>query len=71
MGEHFRRRPADEQCDERQGQEDEEKRTAQNEKDAAVLSYVQALRTYWTSYYYLRRVTLYDFAIGRELADER
>ncbi len=44
---------------------------AQNEKDAAVLSYVQALRTYWTSYYYLRRVTLYDFAIGRELADER
>ena len=44
---------------------------AQNEKDAAVLSYVQALRSYWTSYYYLRRVTLYDFAAGRELADER
>jgi outer membrane protein TolC len=42
---------------------------AQNEKDAAVLSYVQALRSYWTSYYYLRRVTLYDFAAGRELAD--
>lgn len=44
---------------------------AQNEKDAAVLAYVQALRSYWTSYYYLRRVTLYDFVAGRELADER
>jgi outer membrane protein TolC len=44
---------------------------AQNEKDAAVLAYVQALRSYWTSFYYLRRVTLYDFAAGRELADER
>jgi len=43
---------------------------AQNEKDAAVLAYVQALRSYWTSYYYLRRVTLYDFATGRELADQ-
>jgi outer membrane protein TolC len=42
---------------------------AQNEKDAAVLAYVQALRTYWTSYYYLRRVTLYDFATHRELSD--
>jgi outer membrane protein TolC len=42
---------------------------AQNEKDAAVLAYVQALRTYWTSYYYLRRVTLYDFAMHRELSD--
>jgi len=44
---------------------------AQNEKDAAVLAYVQALRSYWTSYYYLRRVTLYDFAAGRELAADR
>jgi outer membrane protein TolC len=43
---------------------------AQNEKDAAVLAYVQALRTYWTSYYYLRRVTLYDFATRRELSEE-
>jgi outer membrane protein TolC len=42
---------------------------AQNEKDAAVLAYVQALRTYWTSYYYLRRVTLYDFATHHELSD--
>ena len=44
---------------------------AQNEKDAAVLAYVQALRTYWTSYYHLRRVTLYDFATKRELVDDR
>jgi hypothetical protein len=35
-----------------------------------VLSYVQALRSSWTSYYYLRRVTLYDFAAGKELADQ-
>lgn len=34
---------------------------AQNEKDQALASYVQALRTFWTSYYQLRRTTLYDF----------
>jgi hypothetical protein len=34
-----------------------------------VLAYVQALRNYWMSYYYLRRVTLYDFAARHELAD--
>ena len=44
---------------------------AQNEKDQAVLSYVQALRGYWTAYYHLRRVTLYDFATRHELVDER
>jgi outer membrane protein TolC len=42
---------------------------AQNEKDAAVLAYVQALRNYWTSYYHLRRVTLYDFALKREMGE--
>ncbi len=35
--------------------------TAQNEKDAAVLAYVGALRGYWVAYYQLRRTTLYDF----------
>lgn len=40
---------------------------AQSEKDAAVLAYVQALQTYWTVYYHLRRVTLYDFARGQPL----
>jgi outer membrane protein TolC len=43
--------------------------TAQDQKDAAVLAYVQALRNYWTAYYHLRRVTLYDFATKREMAD--
>ena len=34
---------------------------AQGEKDAAVLAHAQALRNYWTSFYHLRRATLYDF----------
>ena len=34
---------------------------AQNEKDAASLAYVQAVRNYWLAYYRLRRLTLYDF----------
>jgi len=34
---------------------------AQNEKDQALLAYVQALRGYWSAHYRLRRVTLYDF----------
>jgi outer membrane protein TolC len=40
---------------------------AQNEKDQALVAYVQALRGYWTAYYRLRRLTLYDFAAGREI----
>jgi outer membrane protein TolC len=40
---------------------------AQSEKDAALESYVQALRAYWLSYYRLRRLTLYDFAEGRRI----
>jgi outer membrane protein TolC len=43
--------------------------TAQIEKDAAVLANVLALRSYWTAYYQLRRVTLYDFAMKREIVD--
>ena len=42
---------------------------AQEEKDAAVIAYVQALRTYWTAYYHLRRVTLYDFVGKHPLSD--
>ena len=38
---------------------------AQNEKDQALTAYVQALRQYWTNYYHLRRVTLYDFEKGK------
>lgn len=37
---------------------------AQNEKDQAVAQYFQALRSYWSSYYRLRQVTLFDFASG-------
>jgi outer membrane protein len=42
---------------------------AQAEKDAAVLANVQALRNYWTSYYHLRRVTLFDFERNTPMTD--
>jgi outer membrane protein TolC len=35
--------------------------TAQNDKDAARAASAQALRAYWTTYYRLRQLTLYDF----------
>jgi len=34
-----------------------------------VLAKVQALRAYWTAYYHLRRVTLYDFALKQPMSD--
>src|SRR5205807_7900960 len=40
---------------------------AQNKKNQALTSYIQALRGFWTGYYRLRRVTLYDFAEKTEL----
>ncbi len=40
---------------------------AQQEKDQALQSYVQALRGYWSAYYRLRRSTLYDFEKGMPL----
>jgi outer membrane protein TolC len=40
---------------------------AQSEKDGALVSYVQALRGYWTAYYRLRRLTLYDFVAGERI----
>lgn len=39
---------------------------ALTEKDDAKRSYIQALRSFWTAYYNLRRLTLYDF-VGRKL----
>ena len=45
--------------------------TAQDQKDQAVLANVQALRAYWTAYYHLRRVTLYDFATKQPMSDRR
>ena len=40
---------------------------AQTESDNARLSYISALRTLWRSYYELRRLTLYDFAIDKPI----
>jgi outer membrane protein TolC len=45
--------------------------TAQDQKDQAVIANVQALRAYWTAYYHLRRVTLYDFALQAPMTDLR
>jgi outer membrane protein TolC len=44
---------------------------AQTEKDAAVIARVQSLRSYWTAYYHLRRVTLYDFEKKQEMSELR
>jgi outer membrane protein TolC len=41
---------------------------AQTEKDAARRGYIQALRAFWTSYYQLQRLTLYDFGGDRTLS---
>jgi outer membrane protein TolC len=40
---------------------------ALTEKDNAKRDYLQALRSFWTAYYDLRRLTLYDFAENRLL----
>ncbi len=40
---------------------------AQSEKDAALQAYIQSLRAYWTGYVRLRKLTLHDFATGREI----
>jgi outer membrane protein TolC len=42
---------------------------AQDQKDQALISYVQSLRNYWTSYYHLRRVTLFDFETNKAIED--
>jgi outer membrane protein len=41
---------------------------AQSEKDATLLSYIDAMRGFWLAYYRLRRLTLYDFAQQRPIA---
>jgi outer membrane protein TolC len=40
---------------------------ALTEKDNAKRSYIQALKSFWTSYFNLRRLTLYDFVTGQHL----
>jgi outer membrane protein TolC len=42
---------------------------ALTEKDNAKRSYIQALKSFWTAYYDLRRLTLYDFADRKFLYD--
>jgi outer membrane protein TolC len=43
---------------------------ALEEKDNAKTSYIEVLKTFWTSYYQLRRLTLYDFATKSLLYSE-
>lgn len=43
---------------------------ALEEKDEAKRSYILALRDFWTAYYNLRELTLYDFAEGKLLYSE-
>ncbi|MCB0820126.1 MAG: TolC family protein, partial [Bacteroidetes bacterium] len=43
---------------------------AQNEKDQALITYVNTLGDYWMAYYSLRRLTLYDFVEGKRLVTE-
>lgn len=40
---------------------------AQREKDTARRSYIQTLRQFWTSYFDLRRLTLYDIVLDQAL----
>ncbi|HUX53554.1 MAG TPA: TolC family protein [Williamwhitmania sp.] len=40
---------------------------AQNEKDAAKISYLNALESYWSSYYNLQAVALFDFVNNKAL----
>ena len=40
---------------------------AQSERDGALRAYIDALRGYWVAYYRLRRLTLYDFAVGQPI----
>ncbi len=43
---------------------------AQNEKDQALITYVNTLRDFWVAYYRLRRLTLYDFEKNEKLFKE-
>jgi len=40
---------------------------AQNERDAAKISYLNALNTYWNSFFSLQSIALFDFARNKEL----
>ncbi|GGH00503.1 membrane protein [Polaribacter pacificus] len=40
---------------------------AQQEKDGAVVTYLNSLQKFWTDYYTLRRLTLYDFLKNKKI----
>lgn len=43
---------------------------AQNEKDQALLTYVNTLRNYWVAYFQIRRLTLFDFEKNQKLVQQ-
>ena len=43
---------------------------ADSEKDSAKAGYMSELKTYWSLYYIIRRLTLFDFQNNRELAED-
>jgi len=42
---------------------------ARNERDNALRGYYNVIRRYWGYYYYMRRITLYDFAEEKSLSE--
>ena len=44
--------------------------TAQTEKDNAATRYISNLRSYWSYYYEIRRMCLYDFITGKDISAE-
>ena len=43
---------------------------AQEEKDKAVVDYLNSLERFWINYYTLRRLTLYDFVKDEKITIE-
>jgi outer membrane protein TolC len=43
---------------------------AQQEKDKAIVNYLNSLEKFWVDYYTLRRLTLYDFTTGEKIEIE-
>jgi len=43
---------------------------AQQEKDEALINYLQTLQQYWVSWYSLRKATLFDFLNGKKVTPE-
>jgi outer membrane protein TolC len=43
---------------------------ASQEKDVSTRNYISSLRTFWTDYYQIRKITLYDFFQQKKLTTE-